>query len=220
VLQLPNRSGRSRHGLPVRAIHSTASRNSRLSLPLRPGSVGLPRQCGSILANGRRSAISIHSQRESHPQRKVNLEGSVRSRRGERRPWRHGGQDFGRPQSDAHAALHRRASLRDDKTHFWRGRFLTRGLRRVKPKPSSRYWPTTSSTPPISPDQRHFRDKAFPRPKHGRQRFMGGGQLPVSFGEARLRSPPTYRWNAYEGRDTKWEVQRNLPHLHRRVAGT
>ena len=51
VLQLPNRSGRSRHGLPVRAIHSTASMNSRLFLPLRPGSVGLPKQCGSILAH-------------------------------------------------------------------------------------------------------------------------------------------------------------------------
>ena len=44
-------AGRSRHGLPVRTIHSTASMNRRLSLPLRPGSVGLPRQCGSIFAH-------------------------------------------------------------------------------------------------------------------------------------------------------------------------
>ena len=51
VFQLPNDAGRSRQGLPVRAIHSTASTNSRLSLPLRPGSPGLPRQCGSIFAH-------------------------------------------------------------------------------------------------------------------------------------------------------------------------
>ena len=37
VLQLPNIEGRSRHGLPLRTIQSTASRNSRLSRPLRPG---------------------------------------------------------------------------------------------------------------------------------------------------------------------------------------
>jgi hypothetical protein len=35
--------GRSRHALPARAIHSTASINSRLFLPLRPGSVTLPK---------------------------------------------------------------------------------------------------------------------------------------------------------------------------------
>src|SRR3979411_381583 len=46
--QLPKSGGRSRHGLPVRTIQSTASTNRRLSLPLRPGSVGLPRQCGSL----------------------------------------------------------------------------------------------------------------------------------------------------------------------------
>src|SRR3546814_478836 len=51
VFQLPKKPGRSRHGLPVRAIHSTASTKRRLSLPLRPGSVGLPRQCGSIFAH-------------------------------------------------------------------------------------------------------------------------------------------------------------------------
>ena len=44
-------AGRSRHGLPVRAIHKTASTNSRLSLPLRPGSAGLPRHRGSIFAH-------------------------------------------------------------------------------------------------------------------------------------------------------------------------
>src|SRR3954468_1309803 len=51
LFQWPNESGRSRHGLPVRTIHSTASTNSRLSLPLRPGSPGLPRQRGSIVAH-------------------------------------------------------------------------------------------------------------------------------------------------------------------------
>ena len=37
LFQWPNDGGRSRQGLPVRAIHSTASTNRRLSLPLRPG---------------------------------------------------------------------------------------------------------------------------------------------------------------------------------------
>src|SRR4249920_3636176 len=36
VFHLPKKAGRSRHGLPVRTIHRTASTNSRLSLPLRP----------------------------------------------------------------------------------------------------------------------------------------------------------------------------------------
>jgi len=35
----------------VRAIHRTASANSRLFLPLRPGSPGFPRQCGYIFAH-------------------------------------------------------------------------------------------------------------------------------------------------------------------------
>jgi hypothetical protein len=51
LFQCPNDGGRSRHGLPVRAIQSTASTNSRLSLPLRPGSLGLPRHSGSIFAH-------------------------------------------------------------------------------------------------------------------------------------------------------------------------
>src|ERR1043165_9688828 len=51
LFQLPKQAGRSRHGLPVRTIHSTASTKRRLSPPLRPGSVGLPRQCGSIFAH-------------------------------------------------------------------------------------------------------------------------------------------------------------------------
>src|SRR5215211_5106464 len=51
LFQFPNEGGRSRQGLPVRAIHSTASTNRRLSLPLRPGSPDLPRQRGSIFAH-------------------------------------------------------------------------------------------------------------------------------------------------------------------------
>ncbi len=47
----PNEAGRSRQGLPVRTIHNTASTKSRLSAPLRPGSPGFPRQCGSIIAH-------------------------------------------------------------------------------------------------------------------------------------------------------------------------
>src|SRR3982750_2794498 len=38
VFQRPNSAGRSRQGLPVRAIHSIASTNRRLSAPLPPGS--------------------------------------------------------------------------------------------------------------------------------------------------------------------------------------
>ena len=37
--------------MQIRAIHSTASTNSLLSLPRRPGSPGLPRQSGSIFAH-------------------------------------------------------------------------------------------------------------------------------------------------------------------------
>src|ERR1700677_504963 len=51
LFQWPSEGGRSRQGLPVRAIHNTASTNSRLFFPLRPGSPGLPRQCGSIFAH-------------------------------------------------------------------------------------------------------------------------------------------------------------------------
>ena len=51
LLQFPKAGGRSRQGLPVRTIQRTASTNSRLFLPLRPGSPGLPRQCGAIFAH-------------------------------------------------------------------------------------------------------------------------------------------------------------------------
>ena len=40
--QCPSSSGRSRHGLPVRMIHSTASTKRRLSLAVTPRSVALP----------------------------------------------------------------------------------------------------------------------------------------------------------------------------------
>src|SRR5215203_4413826 len=51
LFQFPNERGRSRHELPVRTIHSTASTKSRLSLPLRPGSPGWPRQRDSLFAH-------------------------------------------------------------------------------------------------------------------------------------------------------------------------
>lgn len=47
VFQHPNASGSSRHGEPVRTSHSTPSRNSRLSVPDRPGSPALPGSSGS-----------------------------------------------------------------------------------------------------------------------------------------------------------------------------
>src|SRR5208282_664540 len=43
-LELPNSSGKSRHGAPVRAIHNTASRNKRVSPPVWPGWPACPRQ--------------------------------------------------------------------------------------------------------------------------------------------------------------------------------
>ncbi|QIE29642.1 hypothetical protein SBC2_77180 (plasmid) [Caballeronia sp. SBC2] len=42
LFQRPNSAGKSRHGAPVRAIHSTASTNSRLSAAVRPRSPALP----------------------------------------------------------------------------------------------------------------------------------------------------------------------------------
>src|SRR5258706_15802445 len=51
LFQAPNSAGRSRQGLPLRAIQSTASTKRRLSPPLRPGPDSFPRQCGSILAH-------------------------------------------------------------------------------------------------------------------------------------------------------------------------
>src|SRR4051794_38305083 len=51
LFQWPNEGGRSRHGLPVRTTHKTASTNRRLFLPPRPGSPGLPRQRGCIFAH-------------------------------------------------------------------------------------------------------------------------------------------------------------------------
>src|SRR5829696_580705 len=43
----PNISGRSRQGVPTRAIQSIASRNKRLSAPDRPGSPILPNRSGA-----------------------------------------------------------------------------------------------------------------------------------------------------------------------------
>ena len=43
--------GRSRQGEAVRASHSTASTNSRLSAPLRPGTPARAGRCSSIRAH-------------------------------------------------------------------------------------------------------------------------------------------------------------------------
>src|SRR4051812_2882722 len=50
LFQLPKSLGRSRQGTPVRTRHSTASRNSRLSLAVAPGSEGLPGSSGAIFS--------------------------------------------------------------------------------------------------------------------------------------------------------------------------
>lgn len=47
VCQLPSSAGKSRHGEPVRTIHSTASKNSRLSRAVAPRSPTLPGNSGS-----------------------------------------------------------------------------------------------------------------------------------------------------------------------------
>ncbi len=74
----PNPGGRSRHGAPVRAIHSTASTNNRLSAPVRPRSPALPCSKGSIRFHWslRRSSLAIlkHTQKtgSKHIQTVVN----------------------------------------------------------------------------------------------------------------------------------------------------
>ncbi len=51
LFQFPKNGDRSRHGVPVRAIQTIASTNSRLSSPDRPGSPGFP---------GTRSSMRLH----------------------------------------------------------------------------------------------------------------------------------------------------------------
>ncbi|KES12308.1 hypothetical protein SASC598O02_000890, partial [Snodgrassella alvi SCGC AB-598-O02] len=48
LFQRPKSGGKSLHGLPVRAIHKTASTNSRLSAAVRPGSEAFPGKNGLI----------------------------------------------------------------------------------------------------------------------------------------------------------------------------
>jgi hypothetical protein len=50
LFHLPKALGRSRQGASARTRHNTASRNSRLSLPLPPGSVGLPGSSGATFS--------------------------------------------------------------------------------------------------------------------------------------------------------------------------
>jgi hypothetical protein len=51
LCQLPSSAGRSRQGEPVRAIHSTASINRRLSAAVTPLSLALPGNIASIFAH-------------------------------------------------------------------------------------------------------------------------------------------------------------------------
>jgi hypothetical protein len=73
LFQCPNEGGRSRQGLPVRTIHSTASTNRRLSLPLRPGSPGLPRQSGSIFAHWASVSTKRSMQGVKHSQGRMEI---------------------------------------------------------------------------------------------------------------------------------------------------
>ena len=67
TVQAPNSGGKSRHGLPVRAIHCTASTNSRLSAAVRPGSVALPGSNSAIRSYC--SSLSINLGIQSFPKR-------------------------------------------------------------------------------------------------------------------------------------------------------
>src|SRR3712207_4987409 len=58
LFHLPKAPGRSRQGTPVRTRHSTASRNSRLSLPVAPGSVGLPGSSGATFSQAASSTTN------------------------------------------------------------------------------------------------------------------------------------------------------------------
>ena len=51
VCQLPSSAGKSRHGAPVRMIHNTASKNSRLSFAVTPRSDAFPESNGSSFAH-------------------------------------------------------------------------------------------------------------------------------------------------------------------------
>ena len=66
--QFPNEGGRSRGGLPVRTIHSTASTKRRLSLPLRPGVARLaPTTRFHLRPLGVRQHKAVHPRRKSQP---------------------------------------------------------------------------------------------------------------------------------------------------------
>jgi hypothetical protein len=73
VFQLPKSGGRSRHGLPVRKIQSTASSNRRLSLPLL---LGVRRLTQAMRLHLRPLGVcqyeSIHPKLESQPSLRSN----------------------------------------------------------------------------------------------------------------------------------------------------
>src|SRR3982750_4476283 len=73
LFQCPNDGGRSRQGLPVRTTHKTASTNRRLSLPLRPGSPGLPRQRGPIFAHWASVSTKRSMQSLKHSQARMKI---------------------------------------------------------------------------------------------------------------------------------------------------
>src|SRR5215212_628852 len=58
LFQWPKAPGRSRQGAPVRTRHSTASRNSRLSLAVAPGSDALPGNSGATFSQAASSTTN------------------------------------------------------------------------------------------------------------------------------------------------------------------
>ena len=88
VAHFPSSGGRSRHGAQLRAIHSTASTNSRLSSPLRPRSVLLPGTSCSIRAHCASLKVLLLKiasvfDLESEITRKGNLECQSRTKMGQ-----------------------------------------------------------------------------------------------------------------------------------------
>src|SRR5215213_6980872 len=58
LFHLPKAPGRARQGTPVRTSHRTASRNSRLHLPVATGSVGLPGSSGATFSQAASSTTN------------------------------------------------------------------------------------------------------------------------------------------------------------------
>src|SRR5215212_7642312 len=80
LFQCPSEGGRSRQGLPVRTIHSTASTNRRLFLPLRPGSPGLPSARLAQTTRFHLRPLGVGQNEAFHPSLEITAEHEWKSR--------------------------------------------------------------------------------------------------------------------------------------------